>query len=165
MRGSAPIRRRRAPEAAHASLAVGKLVDLDRVDAGNLEHDELRDPHARLDDERLARVGVQQRDLQLAAVAGVDQPRRVHDRDAVLRREARARLDEARVSLGDRDGEPGADQRALARCELDVLARREVEARVAGVGAARDDRVVAQPPDRQLDHAVDVWWAAASAIR
>ena len=73
---------------------------------------------------RLACVGVQQRDLQLAAVAGVDEARRVDDRDAVLRGEAGARLDEAGVPVGDRDGEPGADERALTRRQLDALARR-----------------------------------------
>src|SRR5665213_2965953 len=83
-RGSAPITRPpsegRAPEAAHAPLAVGELVDLDRLDPGNFEYDELRDPHAHLDDEGLVRVRVEQRDLQLAAIAGVDEPGRVHDR-------------------------------------------------------------------------------------
>ena len=113
MRGSITWLRR--AEAAHAPLAVRQLVDLDELDLGHRQHDELRDAHARLDDERLARVGVQQRDLQLAAVAGVDEAGRVDDRDAVLRREARARLHEARVPVGDRDGEPGRDERALAR--------------------------------------------------
>ena len=88
----------RRAEAAHAPLRLGQLVDLDRLDLGHRHDHELGDPHARLDDERLARVGVQQRDAQLAAVARVDEARRVHDRDAVLRREARARLDEARVA-------------------------------------------------------------------
>ena len=82
--------------------------------SGTGEHDELGDAHPRLDDERLARVGVEQRDAQLAAVAGVDEPRRVDDRDPVLRREPRARLHEPRVPVRDRDGEPGR-RRALAR--------------------------------------------------
>ena len=97
--------------------------------SGSGEDHELGDPHPRLDDERLARVGVEQVDLQLAAVAGVDEARRVDDRDAVLRGEARARLDEAGVPLRDRDGEAGPDERALAGRELDALARGEVEAR------------------------------------
>ena len=83
-------------------------------------------------------VGVQQDDLQLAAVAGVDEARRVHDRDPVLRREPRARLDEAGVARpGSR---PRARCRPVARspgAELDALARREVEPRVAGVRAHR----------------------------
>ena len=43
--------------------------------SGTGSDDELRDPHPRLDDERLARVGVEQVDQQLAAVAGVDEAR------------------------------------------------------------------------------------------
>ena len=39
-------------------------------------------------------------------------------------REPRARLDEAGVALRDRDGEAGADERPLARRELDALAGR-----------------------------------------
>ena len=59
-------------------------------------------------------IGVQERDLQLAAVARVDETRRVDDRDAVLRRKARPRLDEARVAVRDRDREPGRNERPLA---------------------------------------------------
>ena len=94
------------------------------------------------------------------------EPGRVHDRDAVLRCETRARLDEAGVALRDRDGEPGADHRTLAGPELDALARREVEPCVACVRATRDERVLVEAPDRQFDHAVDVWWVTvASATR
>ena len=51
-------------------------------------------------------VGVDEVDAQLAAVARVDQPGRVHDRDAVLGGEPRARLDEAR------EARPGSRPRA-----------------------------------------------------
>ncbi len=115
-------------------------------------HDELRDAHARLDDERLVRVGVEQDHLQLAAVARVDEAGRVHDRDAVPGREPRARLDETGIAVGDRDREAGADGRALSRRELDSFARREVEPRVTGVRARRHDRVVTQALDGELDH-------------
>ena len=104
---------------------------------GTREHDELGDPHPGSTVNALARVGVQEHDAQLAAVAGVDEPGRVDDRDAVPRGEARARLDEAGVAVGDRDREAGADGRPLPRREHDALAGREVEARVAGVRAAR----------------------------
>ena len=49
----------------------------------------------------------EQHDLELAAVAGVDEARRVQDRDAVPGRQARARLDEAGMTVGDRHGEAG----------------------------------------------------------
>ena len=71
-RGDADARRPSMPrraEAADAPLGVGQLVDLDELDLGDRQDDELRDPHPGLDDERLARVGVEQVDQQLAAVA------------------------------------------------------------------------------------------------
>ena len=74
-------------------------------------------------------VVVDEVDEQLAAVARVDEARRVDDRDAVLRREPRARLHVARVPVRDRDREPGRHERTRARRELDALAGREVDAR------------------------------------
>ena len=71
----------------------------------------------------LARVGVEQVDQQLAAVARVDETRRVDDRDPVLRGEARARLHEAGVALRDRDGE-ARRRRARARRARARRARR-----------------------------------------
>src|SRR3712207_8460605 len=43
----------------------------------------------------------QQQHPQFAAVAGVDQPRRVDQRDAVVAGQPRARQDEARMPLGN----------------------------------------------------------------
>ena len=54
-------------------------------------------------------VGVQQQHLELAAVALVDQPRRVDERDPVARREARARQHEAGVAGRKLDRDPGPD--------------------------------------------------------
>src|SRR5687768_4469966 len=150
-------------EPAGAALAVGELVDLDELDVGNREHDELRDPHAGLDHERLARIGVQEVDEQLAAIPGVDEAGRVHDRDPVLRRETGARLDVAGVALRDRDREPCRDQGALPRRELDPLARGEVDACITRVRPARHLRVGPETPDRELDHTA--FSCAASATR
>ena len=59
-------------------------------------------------------VGVEQQHAQLAAVAGVDQAGGVDERDPVAQREARARQHEPGVPGRDRDGDAGADARALA---------------------------------------------------
>ena len=92
--------------------------------SGTGEHDELGDPHPRLDHERLARVGVEQdRPAARRGSPASIRPGRVHDRDPVPRGEARARLHEARVALGDRDGErrcrraPAPRVRARARSQ------------------------------------------------
>ena len=48
---------------------------------------------------------------------------------------------------------PGPDDARSPGAELEPLAGGEVEARVALVGLRGQDRVVAQPRDRKLDHA------------
>ena len=155
-----------AAEAFLAALAVRELGDLDRLGQRHRDDDELRDPHPRLDDERLVAIGVEQHDLELAAVAGVDEARRVHDRDAVLGGEPRARLDEAGVTVGDRNGEAGADDGPLPGAELHPLAGREIEAGIACVRADRQRRRVVETLHGQLGHApVRRRLGASSAMR
>ena len=60
MRGSSGISAAELPKPRVAALALGKLVDLDRLGARHRHDDELRDAHARLDDESLVLVGVEQ---------------------------------------------------------------------------------------------------------
>ena len=60
-----------------------------------------------------ARVGVEQDHTNLAPVAGVDQAGRVQRRDPVVCRQPGARLDEAGMSLGDRNGEAGPDRQPV----------------------------------------------------
>ena len=67
----------------------------------------------------------------LAAVAGVDQAGGVGERQPVLGREPDAGQHEARVPVGDRDGDAGGDHRALAR------ARRPRPPRRGGRGRRR----------------------------
>src|SRR5581483_3870857 len=99
------------------------------------------------------RIRVEQDNPQLAAIAGVDEPGRVDHRDAVLRGKPGAWLDVAGVAVGNRDREAGADDHALARRQLDAVARCEIETCVAAVCAPRHDGVLAQAQDWQLDHA------------
>ena len=99
------------------------------------------------------RIGVEQRRRELAAIAGVDQSGRIDDRDAVLGGEPGSRLDEACVPGGDRDGQAGADCCPRARRQLGVLARRQIESRVARVGACRHDRVGVEPLDGESGQA------------
>ena len=71
----------------------------------------IRSPAA-ISNARLA-VGVEQQHLQLAAVARVDQAGRVDERDAVPRREARARQDQPAWPGGQLDRDARPDLRAL----------------------------------------------------
>ena len=114
MRGSAVTQWPGGAEAAVPALACRQLVDLAQLGLRHGDDDELGDPHARLDHERLVPVGVVQDHTQLAPVAGVDEARRVDDRDPVLRGEARARRDQAGMPFRDRDRDARSDERALA---------------------------------------------------
>ena len=69
------------------------------------------------------------------------------------RGEPRSRLDEARVTLGDRHGEARSHDGPLPGRELVPLAGGEVETGVSRVGALGKDRVLAEPANRELDHA------------
>src|SRR5262245_56930746 len=99
-----PSRGRRA-EAALAPFRLGQLVDDAQLDLRHREHDELRDSDARLHGERAPAVGVEKDDAQLAAVAGVDETRRVDERDAVFDREPAAWLHVAGVAARNRHRE------------------------------------------------------------
>ena len=92
-------------------------------------------------------VRVEERHPDLAAVARVDEPRRVHDRDAVLRGEAAARQHQRGGAGGQRDPQPGADGRARRRREGHRLGRTEV-----GGGVAGDRPLGHGPVDQHLDH-------------
>ena len=99
-----------------------------------LDEDELRHPHPGLDDERLPRVGVEQDHLDLASIARVDQPRRVDNGDPMPGGKARARQHEAGPALRYRNCQSRAGDPPLPWPELDALARRQVEPRVAVIG-------------------------------
>src|SRR5207253_4285265 len=101
---------------------------------------------------------------QLAAVAGIDETRRVDDRDAVLEGEPAARLHVARVAGRNGHGDTGADTRAVARAENDALTGGEVESRVARVGAPGQDCVWSQPADGELDGQPSSRFRSASAM-
>ena len=103
----------------------------------------------RLDLERLDRIEVHEQHADLVAVAGVDEARRVHDRDAVPQREARARLHEARVARRDRDRDAGRHERAPAAAARASRRRGvEVEAGVAVVLRGREREAGVEPADR-----------------
>ena len=151
-RGCAARRSRaRRAEAARAALAAGQLVHLDAAPtAGHRHDDELGDPHPRLDDERLVAVGVEQDHPQLAAVARIDEPGRVHDRDA----RASPRGPSAAAT------KPAWPSGIATAMPVPTIARspgpssscsQATRSRPASPGYARvgQDRVVAQPRDRR----------------
>ena len=133
-RGSAarPSTRADEPKPRSPRSDVGQLVDDAQLDRRHGQQHELRDPHPGLDLERVLAVGVQEDDAQLAAVAGVDEPGRVHDRDPVLDRRGRSAAARSRRSrAGSRRRRPSRRVARSPGLEHDALARGEVEARVS----------------------------------
>jgi hypothetical protein len=159
MRGS--MSGSRGAETPDAARALGQLVELDQLELGHRQDDELGDPLAGVGDEGALAIGVEKDDADFPAIAGVDQPGRVDHGDTVAGGEAGARLDEAGEALGDGDREAGGDDGALTGAEVEGLAGREVEAGVARLRALRDPGVVPQPDDGELDHAS---WASAAGV-
>ena len=104
----------------------------------------MRSPRRRVT--ALLAVRVEQGDLDLAAVAGVDRARGVDDRDPVPRREARAGVHEGGVAVrAGRSPRRSGRSPAPAAGATTSIARDEVGAGVAGVGVGRDGEVGVQP--------------------
>ena len=99
---------------------------------------------ASLDEKILVGIGVDQEHLEFPAIAGVDEPRRVETRHAVLERQPAARLYEAGVALGYRDRGARGDEGATAAVgQQHVVAGDEVGAG-AGVGGQREIGIEAE---------------------
>ena len=124
-------------EAAAAPVAR-ELVDLDEQRLLDPLDDELRDALAPQDPVLVVGIRVQQDDLHLVAVAGVDEARRVGDGQAVPQDQAAAGEHETGVPLGDGHRQPGRHQRpAAGRGHDRILPGHQVETGVARPGVRR----------------------------
>jgi len=99
-------------------------------------HQQLGDAVAAVHHDGLGRIEIDQRDLDLAAVARVDGAGAVDDRKPHSRRQSRARVDQAHHSERNRDRDARSHQGTLPWVQLDVFCAVEVDPGVAGMGAA-----------------------------
>lgn len=127
-------------------------VDLDELDAFDGLDDQLRDPVAAVNHERLLAVEVHENHLQFVAVAGIDQPRRVENGHSVAKGQSAARLDEPGVAERDRHGDPGRDERPATGRDHDIGARAQIEPGVAVVRVAGHGQLGVQQDDRDTKH-------------
>ena len=109
---------------------------LDQLDQLDPLHQQLGDPVAAVHHDRLDRVEVDQCNLDLAAIAGVDGARAVDDRKPYPRSQSRPRVHQAHHSERNGDRDARSHQSALPRIELDVFRAEQVDPGVAVVGAA-----------------------------
>jgi hypothetical protein len=96
--------------------------------------DQLSDPVATSNAHRLSLVGVDQADLDLAAIALIHGARSVHNADAVPSGQSGARVHEGRVAGRQRDGHTGSDQPPLSWPELEIFSAAQIRPRITGVG-------------------------------
>src|SRR5205085_3962327 len=115
--------------------------------------DELRDAVAAMDEKRLAPVGVEQDDNDLAAIARINQSRRVDAIDAVTRRQPTAHHDEACVAARNRYGDARRNPRARARFQCVINPAWQIKPGIALVLVARHRQPVLKQFDLQLNHA------------
>jgi oligoribonuclease len=136
-------------EAAGAALGRRQLRDGFPGHVGHGLHHELGDAVAPGDGERLAGIEVHEEHLELVAVAGVDEARRVEAGDPMAQREAAAGLHEAGVAGRQGERDPRRDEGpAAGRFEAGGLARDEVEAGVALLRVGGQVEVGVEPEDR-----------------
>ena len=117
----------------------------------DLLDDKLGNPVTSRDGETLIRVGVDQVDQDLAAVARVHRARRIQHGDAVPGGEARTRVDEGGKPRGQRDGHTGRNQRTLSRSEEHRLSGIQVGAGITRVGVPRHRQIGVGTHDQHCD--------------
>jgi hypothetical protein len=108
-------------------------LHLRKVRGGGRHEDELGDPGSPLYQKGLLEIVVYEGHLYLAAVAGVDEPRRVDEGDPMSHREPAARKHQARIALRDGDRDPGPHQRPSTRRKLYLLHRAQIVAGITGM--------------------------------
>ena len=133
--------------AADPSHTVRQDLHLDEPGPLDPLEDQLGDPVAAAQLDRLGEVVVDQQHLHLAAVAGVDGAGGVHDRQPVPGGQPRARVHQRDVPLGHRDRDPGRHQRPLPRRQGHVDGGHQVGAGVAGMGVRRERELGVEADD------------------
>lgn len=116
-----------------ATLTVWQFLNRHELDGGDRHDEKLGDSISSVHDVSLRRIRIQQRNLDLAPIARIDNTRRIHDRDAVLRCKAGTRSHQTHRALGQRNCRPGSHQRPLPRRKRHRLAGVEIRASIARV--------------------------------
>src|SRR5574338_544734 len=137
-------------ETAGAASGLAQLLDLVELGSGYGRGDDLRDPLAAPDRERLVAM-VNHDDLHFSAIIAVDRARRVGHGDAMLQRQPRPRPDLDFVTVGDGDLEAGGDRMPLAGLKIEILGRDHVHPGGTRRGIARQGQAFAVGQSSQTD--------------
>ncbi len=132
-------------------------------------YDQLSDPITAFNGHRPYGIEIDHRDLDLASVSGVDRSRGVGNGQPFTDRQAAAWMDESRVAIWQRDGNPGRKQGPLCRRHLPIDGRQQVKACVTGVRVRGDGKVGVDTHDEDVDEspaAADHWsWIHLESVQ
>ncbi len=92
-------------------------------------------------------VEIDEHDFDFPPIAAIDQAGPVDNGDAVLRRQAAARYDEARITLGNGHGEPAGHRHTLEGLQRPPYRRPQIEPRVSPMGIGRGGNGIGQRLD------------------
>lgn len=116
-----------------------ECVCLREVTEFNPLDQQLRDPVPGFDRDHLTRVEVDQTDLDLSPVVGVDRSGSIHYRQSAAQSQSAPGVDESDVAQRKGESQPGTDQGPFTWFDDGSLQCGEVNSRIATVGAARAD--------------------------
>lgn len=123
--------------AARAARRVIQLIDLDKLGQFDPLDHKLRDAIAAFDDNRLVGIQINQANLDFTAIARVDGPGRVDNRQSGTRRQPRPRVDQADRRVRKHDRYAGGNELSTAGRQLQVDGRIQVDASIVGMRADR----------------------------
>ena len=148
-----PSRQRSAPgrtEPAVASLGVGQLGYLRRLEFDERQHEKLGDAISGFDPKDLGRVGVEQQDANLTPIAGIDQTGSVDQGDAVLQSQTRPGKHQTGMTLGYLDSQARLHLPPLARSNVSRFRGMKIETGVTRGRSNRDYGFLAQSHELEI---------------
>lgn len=122
--------------AAFAPGCLVELVNLDHLPQLDSLDQELGDPIAAPDVDRFGGVQVDEVDLDLPAVPGVDRARRIDDRQSCARGQSGPWMNQANVADGNRCCDPRPHEGSMSRRQLALVRGVQVN---TGIGGVRPD--------------------------
>jgi oligoribonuclease len=147
------------PEPAGSALGAGQDTGVDKIGPLDRLDDQLGDAVAPSHVVGGGGIQIDQEDLELIAVAGVDQPRGVEAGDAVLESQPAPGLYEARVPRRNGHGHARRDQRpSSARREQGVLPGQQIGAGVALACIRRWGQIGIETEERHGQHDRRWYW-------
>lgn len=133
------------------SVGADRVVELlDELEPDPLHplHQQLGGTVASIQGYGVRRIEVDQVQLDLAAIPGVDDTRRVDQAHTVSVSQPGPRMNQPDVAIGDRHRDAGAYQRAFTGLEGQVLGHTQIRTRVSGVGVVRHQPARVGQPGR-----------------